>query len=733
MIPVLIVDDSLTVRMDLHEAFAGAGFDAVPCADGACARQALAARDFSLVVLDVQLPDGDGLELLAEIRRSPRHARTPVVLLSTAAEVGDRIRGLEVGADEYVGKPYDAAAVVTRARELVRRAEGGEAPGEARDLVLVVDDSITVREELREELERAGLDVVTAPDGEEGLRIAADRRPSAVVVDGAMPGMDGATFIRHVRSDSVLRTTPCMLLTASESVGELRALDAGADAYVRKEEGNEVVLARLQALLRWSGPPAELGISGLLSPKRVLVIAHARERSAALAERIRGAGHEPVAVCSVDEALALAAVDRLDAIAVDASDPVAVALAACTRIKAVPALRDVPLLVVGEGEAHELVLQAIHAGADDYVGATSGSGVLRARIAAQLRRKQFEDENRLREGYARNSAILESISDAFFAVDRGWRLVYVNHAFEELLGTTRAAAVGESLWSLTAPLEAGLFEQELRRAASQGAPLTFEAPFPEERWFEVRAFPREDGLTAYLRDVTERRRSQEVQAHLLGIVGHDLRTPLTSIMISAGSLVRDPKLSERQHGMVRRIEAVTEHMTRLIQDLLDYSRARLGRGLSIHPGEADLDAICREALDQVRAAHAGRTVVYRPEGDGHGRWDPDRILQVLMNLLTNALRHGAPDREVTLSWRAEAGRKVICVHNHGAPIPAALQGQIFEPFRRGEAAVGTRGSVGLGLYIVKQIVAAHGGAVRVRSAEPEGTTFEVVLPAAAPV
>jgi two-component system NtrC family sensor kinase len=732
MTPVLIVDDSLTVRMDLHEAFASAGFDAVPCADGACARQALASRHFSLVVLDVQLPDADGLELLAEIRRSPRHARTPVVLLSTAAEVQDRIRGLQIGADEYVGKPYDAGMVVARARELVRRASGGAAPGAERALVLVVDDSLTVREELRAELERAGLDVVTAANGEDGLRVAADRRPSAVVVDGTMPGMDGATFIRQLRSDSVLRTTPCILLTASQSVGELRALDAGADAYVRKEEGDEVVLARLQALLRSSTPPAQEGISGLLSPKRIVAIGRGKDRAEALAERIRRAGHEPVAVPSVDKALAFVAVDRVDAIAIDASVSVPAALDACGRIKAVPALRGVPLVVVGEWEENDLVLRAIHAGADDYVGASSGSGVLRARIAAQLRRKQFEDENRVREGYARNSAILESISDAFFAVDRAWRLVYVNHAFEELLGTTRAAAVGEHLWHLAAPLVAGTFEQELRRAEAQRVPLTFEAPFPGERWFEVRAFPGEDGLTAYLRDVSERRRSQEVQAHLLGIVGHDLRTPLTLVTVSASALLRDPKLSERQQSAVRRIETGAAHMIRLIQDLLDYSRARLGQGLSIHPAAADLDELCRGALDQVRAAHAGRTVVYHHEGDGHGHWDPDRILQVLLNLLTNACRYSTPGSDVTLSWRGEPDRKVVTVHNQGPAISPELFGHIFEPFKRGDAAGNTRGSIGLGLYIVKQIVVAHGGAVTVRSNESEGSTFEVVLPASHP-
>src|SRR5512139_4315025 len=137
MSAVLVVDDSLTVRMHLEEAFSAAGFEPVLAADVASARRALASRRFALAVLDVLLPDGDGLELLAEIKGSPQHAGTPVVLLSTETEVQHRVRGLRTGADEYVGKPYDAAHVVARARELDRRRAGGDSGAVARPVLLV--------------------------------------------------------------------------------------------------------------------------------------------------------------------------------------------------------------------------------------------------------------------------------------------------------------------------------------------------------------------------------------------------------------------------------------------------------------------------------------------------------------------------------------------------------------------------------------------------------------------
>jgi two-component system, NtrC family, sensor kinase len=210
---VLIVDDSLTVRMDLHEAFSGDGFATILCASGAEARTAFTGASFQAAVLDVLLPDADGLELLTELRHTPGHDGVVTMLLSSENEITDRLAGLRIGADEYVGKPYDAGYVVARTRQLL-----GETPDRTADrtTVLVIDDSLTFRERLRDLLEPEGYTVLTAAGGEEGLRMAADRRPNAVIVDGVMPGVDGATVIRRIRLDPALRDTPCLLMTAAD-------------------------------------------------------------------------------------------------------------------------------------------------------------------------------------------------------------------------------------------------------------------------------------------------------------------------------------------------------------------------------------------------------------------------------------------------------------------------------------------------------------------------------------
>lgn len=149
---VLIVDDSLTVRMDLGEAFELTGFETTLCSTVAEARKALSTGSFSLIILDVLLPDGDGIDLLQEIRQTPASAGTLVMLLSSEAEVRDRTRGLKTGADEYVGKPYDQSYVIARALELVRKREPGSNAARS-TTVLVIDDSPTFREALKSALE----------------------------------------------------------------------------------------------------------------------------------------------------------------------------------------------------------------------------------------------------------------------------------------------------------------------------------------------------------------------------------------------------------------------------------------------------------------------------------------------------------------------------------------------------------------------------------------------------
>jgi two-component system, NtrC family, sensor kinase len=391
---VLIVDDSLTVRMDLGDALRAAGLAPTLCATAAQAREELSAGSFSLLVLDVMLPDADGIDLLHEIKAAPDTARIPVMLLSAEAEVRDRVRGVQTGADEYVGKPYDTTYVVARAKELIPRTDGraAGAPG----TVLVVDDSVTFREQLRAALVTAGYQVVTAATGEEGLRLAADVRPGAVLVDGVLPGIDGATVVRRLRLDAALRRTPCLLLTASEDPGaELRALDSGADDFARKEEDVGVILARLAAVMRGAGSRSVLeATSSGLGPKRVLAVDDSLTYLEELAAQLRREGYDVVLARSGEEALELLGAQRVDCILLDLLMPGLSGQETCRRIKGCAAWRDTPLVMLTALEEREAMIEGINSGADDYVPKSSDFEVLKARVRGQLRRKQFEDESR---------------------------------------------------------------------------------------------------------------------------------------------------------------------------------------------------------------------------------------------------------------------------------------------------------------------------------------------------
>ena len=387
---VLIVDDSLTVRMDLAEAFEDAGFRTVACATAAEARVALARGQASLVVLDVVLPDGDGVEILREIRTSATPALR-VLMLSSEAEVKDRVRALQIGADDYVGKPYDLGYVVARACELL--ADRSKPPI-ATATVLVVDDSPTFREELRSALEGVGYAVLLASSGEEGLRIAAASRPSAILVDGVMPGLDGATVIRKIRLDEALRGTPCMLLTSDDARGsELHALDSGADAFVQKGENLDVVLVRLSSILR-AGTTERVDAASLFGPKRILAVDDSLTYLQELGAMLRGEGYDVVLARSGEEAIEMLAVQSVDCILLDLLMPGMGGKETCRRIKESPGVCDVPIIVLTSLDDRESVIQGLNFGADDYISKSSEFAVLNVRVRAQLRRKQFETEHR---------------------------------------------------------------------------------------------------------------------------------------------------------------------------------------------------------------------------------------------------------------------------------------------------------------------------------------------------
>ncbi|HEX5750241.1 MAG TPA: PAS domain-containing protein [Archangium sp.] len=237
-------------------------------------------------------------------------------------------------------------------------------------------------------------------------------------------------------------------------------------------------------------------------------------------------------------------------------------------------------------------------------------------------------------------------------------------------------------------------------------------------------------------DITERKRAVErmqeeaqFRERFIGILGHDLRNPLNAIMLSARQLRRRGAMSPMQQQLAQRIETSAARMGNMISDILDLTRARLSGGIPLHLSPTSLPSVCRQVVEELSVAHPGRDILVQAEGAGEGIWDPERLAQVVSNLVGNALEHGEREGPVFVRCRDDADQQVLEISNPGTPIPGHLLATLFDPFRQGGTMRSGRGSgLGLGLFIVRELVEAHGGQVSVRSTEDEGTTFTVVLP-----
>ena len=248
------------------------------------------------------------------------------------------------------------------------------------------------------------------------------------------------------------------------------------------------------------------------------------------------------------------------------------------------------------------------------------------------------------------------------------------------------------------------------------------------------------GVSSYSKRIDESRQM------FLAILSHDLRNPLHTIRMAA-QIVSLKGLDPATASMMSMITRSTDAMMQLISDLIDFSSSGLGRAMPLNRGPLDLEELCREVIDACRTAHPGRVLRLHCDGDVHGVWDAGRIRQVVSNLIGNAVQHGSPDGSIELSVTSkgtasaepspEGSTVVLSVHNEGMPIPPDLLPTIFDPLKRyatyESAEQRSAGSIGLGLYIVREIVVAKGGTVTVTSTAEEGTTFTVRLPRFFPV
>ncbi|MEP6592817.1 MAG: sensor histidine kinase, partial [Acidobacteriota bacterium] len=212
----------------------------------------------------------------------------------------------------------------------------------------------------------------------------------------------------------------------------------------------------------------------------------------------------------------------------------------------------------------------------------------------------------------------------------------------------------------------------------------------------------------------------------IGVLSHDLRIPLGAITAGVALLAVLEDNPQRRSQVVTRIMSSAQRMDRMIGDLLDLTRARLGGSIPLDRRRVDLQQVCEEAMIEIRAGQPEAVLQLQASGDLVGEWDGDRLAQVVSNLVGNAIQHGG-GTPVTLTGHEERDLVTLAVHNGGPPIPSDVLPLVFEPLARGHGR-GAGRSIGLGLFIVRAIVSAHGGDIQVSSSAVAGTTFTVRLP-----
>ena len=358
---------------------------------------------------------------------------------------------------------------------------------------------------------------------------------------------------------------------------------------------------------------------------------------------------------------------------------------------------------------------------------------------------------------ARLAAIVESAIVAIVSKTPDGRILTWNEAAARIFGYSATEVIGRPM-ALIIPPERLVEEQHILDSVRRGELVpAFETlrVTKDGRQIPVSmtVSPIRDasgaivGASTIARDISERKRSEALllaaQAerdtqkqlaeerarfaeHMVAIVSHDLRNPLAVVRLSAQRLATSD-LSRTQQAVLKQLNDSNERAIRLIADLLDFSRGRLGTGLQIDAEPIELHTLVSDALKELTTAYPHRDIRHQRMGSGACNGNRDRLVQLVGNLVSNAVHYGAPDRPVRVVSMVGDSQFSISVHNEGKAIDAALLPTLFDPMTRGSSTDRSSG-VGLGLFIVREIAQAHGGLVTVTSTQQDGTTFTATIP-----
>ena len=408
----------------------------------------------------------------------------------------------------------------------------------------------------------------------------------------------------------------------------------------------------------------------------------------------------------------------------------------------------IPVLLVSGVALDEQRIEGFEEGADGYLAKPYTERELRACIRSMLQSAHRRNEAARRDALeqaeqqalADRATLLESITDAFYALDREFRFTYLNQRALDHFGAARDALLGKVPWDVFPITRGTIFQQECERAVRERCSVAFEAvSLLSSRWVEVRAYPTPQGLAVYFRDITDRKQAEEQlreadrrKSEFLAVLAHELRNPLAPLRNGLYSLKlrsdTDPTVSQTVSMMDRQMT----HLVRLVDDLLDVSRITSGK-LELRRQKVLLTEVLGSAVEASRAfieAHQHELVLDLRVQDLWVDGDPDRLAQVFSNLLFNGAKYTEPGGRITLTLERENSETVVTVQDNGIGIPPSAFEEVFDMFSqvRSHEALAMDG-LGIGLSLVRTLVQRHGGSVQAFSEGlGKGSRFTVRLP-----
>ena len=529
-------------------------------------------------------------------------------------------------------------------------------------------------------------------------------------------------------------------------------------------QGAEISLGAapyVQEALRWlpGSPPGEEEMLrdlanddlGLLldrasphPPKARVLLADDNRDMREYVQRLLGRQFQVTAVNDGEEALRAAVENPPDLVLTDVMMPRMDGFTLLRALRADPATAAVPVVMLSARAGEDAESEGLEAGADDYLVkpftarellARVGSHIALHQLRVDLTRREHELRTKAETAERQYRAILESISEGFVFVDRGWRIVYANEQFAVLSGLPVAQLLGRQAWEVAPDLGRSSFGEALRNAMETGTAMHMEDYYPPSgRWIRANVYPAPDGLSIFAQDVTERRVQQEklllseklaATGRLAATIAHEINNPLESVL----NLIYLSRTSRAE------IETIREYLSTAEKELTRVShiaRHTLGfyRETSV-PSQIDMPALLEEVLTvydsrlRASAVQVTKDFVVVPtvralRGELH---------QVFSNLISNAIDAMREGGRLTLSIRESSDKPglLVTVEDTGTGITAANLSRLFEPFFTTKAGAGT----GLGLWVVRQFVESWGGTISVLSdIEPtkHGTTFRIFLP-----